>query len=157
MKDTCNATFVITYCSRDKDASPELLPAVDRYLSSRIGAAAEAASRLQFGFRILSGLYGLLERDQKIPDYDHLLTYDQVPGHAKKLAGQLAESNAVRVVFITRSLAEDPGTGPYRQAILQGCATAQVECEILEIKPGDPSICELEEQMWGPGRYRQPP
>ena len=155
MKDTGNTTIVITYCCRDKDPSPGLLPAVDRYLSSRIRAAKEAASRLKWEFRILSGLYGLLEQDKKIPDYDHLLTDDQVPDHAEKLAGQLVASNAGRVIFITRSLVEDPGTGPYRKAMFQACSAVQVECEILEIKPGDPSISELVERMWGPGRHRQ--
>ncbi len=133
MKDTRKTTLVITYCCREKDPSPGLLPAVDRYLSSRIRAAKETASRLQLEFRILSGLYGLLEQDEKIPDYDHQLTHEQVPGHAEKLAGQLASSNVGRVIFITRSLAEDPGTEPYRQAILEACFTVQVECEILEI------------------------
>ena len=133
MMDTGKTTIVITYCSREKDPSPGLLPAMDRYLSSRIRAAQETASRLQLEFRILSGLYGLLEQDEKIPDYDHLLTYEQVPGHAKKLAGQLASSNVGRVIFITRTLEDDPGTEPYRQAILEACSAVQVECEILEI------------------------
>jgi len=152
MKDPEITTFVITYCSRDKDPSPEPLPAVDRYLSPRIRAAGEAASKLQLEFRILSGLYGLLEQDKMIPDYDHLLRSDQIQEHAKKLAGQLTASTAGRVVFITRSLAEDPGTEPYRQAMLQGCSIARVECEILEIRPGDPSISELVAGIWGPGR-----
>lgn len=152
MKDPEITTFVITYCSRDKDPSPEPLPAVDRYLSSRVRAAREAAFKLQLEFRILSGLYGLLEQDKKIPDYDHLLTPDQVPDHAEKLAGQLAASNAGRVVFITRSLAEDPGTEPYRQAMLQACSIARVECGILEIKPGEPSVSDLIAKIWGPGR-----
>ena len=143
MKETDHTALVTTYCSRDKDPSPGLLPAGDRYRSLRIRAAGEAASRLGLGFRILSGLYGLIEQDRKIPDYDHLLTSAQVPDHAEKLAGQLAASHARRVVFITRSLAEDPATGPYRQAMLQACSATRLECGILEIKPGEPSISEL--------------
>lgn len=143
MRDMRSTTIVVTYCSRDKDPSLGLLPAEERYLSGRIRAAAGAASRLGLGFRILSGLYGLLEAGRMIPDYDHLLTVDQVPDQARKLAGQLAETDVGRVVFITRAIAEDPGVGPYRQALLQACASAEVECKSLEIGPGDPSITEL--------------
>lgn len=146
----------MTYCCREKNPSPDLLPAKDRYLSSRIRAAGEAASRLRFGFRILSGLYGLLEAGQMIPDYDHLLTVEQVSEHALKLEGQLAELKVAKVIFITRSLGEDPATEAYRQALGLACSAVKVEMEILEIGPGDPSVTELAERMWGPDRYRQP-
>ena len=143
MNDVRSTVLVVTYCSGDKDAAPGLLPAVDRYLSSRIRAACEAASLLKKGFRILSGLYGLLEPEREIPAYDHLLTTDKVPDHVLVLAQQLRESAAERVIFITRTLAADPGAEPYRQAMRQACAGAQVGFEILEPSQPEPSAAEL--------------
>ena len=90
--------MVVTYCCRKKNPSPDLLPAKERYLSSRIRAAGETASLLRFGFRILSGLYGLLAAGQLIPDYDHLLTVEKVSEHAVKLKGQLAELKVAKVM-----------------------------------------------------------
>jgi len=143
MKNTRPTVHVVTYCSGDKDPSPGFLPAVDRYLSSRIRAACEAATILETGFRILSGLYGLLEPDREIPAYDHLLTDDQVPDHARVLERQLRESVAERVIFLTRTLAVDSGTGPYRDAMRQACAAAGVGFEVLELGAPEPSSAEL--------------
>ena len=143
MKNTRPTVYVVTYCSGDKDPAPGLLPAVDRYFSSRIRAACEAASILETGFRILSGLYGLLEPDREIPDYDHLLTDDQVPGHARMLEQQLRESAAETVIFITRALAIDPGAGPYREAMSRACTGAEVGFEVLEIGSPEPLSPEL--------------
>jgi len=134
---------VVTYCSREKDPSAGLLPAVDRYLRSRIRVCCEASSRLGTGFRILSGLYGLLEPDREIPEYDHLLTVEQVPSHAGKIEQQLRESATERVIFITRTLVVDPDTGPYREAMRQACAGAEVGFEVLEIESTEPSSTEL--------------
>jgi len=141
--DTASKDCVVTYCSREKDPSVGLLPAVDRYLSSRIRVSFEAASMLGTGFRILSGLYGLLEPDREIPEYDHLLTSDQVSRHAEKIEQQLRESAIERVIFITRSFAADPGAQPYRESMSRSCAGMGVGCEILEIGSPDPSVEEL--------------
>lgn len=137
------ADCVVTYCSREKDPSAGLLPAVDRYLSSRIQVSLEASSRLGTGFRILSGLFGLLAEDREIPEYDHILTGDQVPRHAGKIEQQLREFGVERVIFITRTLAADPGTGPYREAMSRACDAADVDYQILEIGSRDPSVEEL--------------
>jgi len=139
MKDAPSTIHVVTYCSREKDPSAGLLPAVDRYLSSRIRISHEAASMLETDFFIQSGLYGLLEPDRQIPDYDHLLTADQIPGYARMIERQLRESIAQKVIFITRTLADDPGAEPYREAMRQACAGAEVGLEVLELGSPDPS------------------
>lgn len=143
MEGAFSTVYVVTYCSRDKDPAAGLLPAVDRYLSSRIRASHEAASILETGFFILSGFYGILDPDQEIPEYDYLLTSDQVPHHAGKVEPQLRESAAERVIFITRTLAVDPGAGPYREVMRQACAGAEVGFEIVEFASPDPSAEEL--------------
>ena len=141
--ETSPTVLVVTYCSREKDPSAGLLPAVDRYVSSRVRISHDAAAMLGVGFRILSGLYGLLEADREIPDYDHLLTSDQVPHHTEKVEQQLRESAAERLIFVTRTMAADPGAGPYREAISQTCSSAGVVFEVVELGSPEPSAAEL--------------
>jgi len=136
-------TLVVTYCSRDKNPADGLLPAIDRYVSPRIRSAASAAARQGLEFRILSGLYGLLTPDHPIPDYDHLLTEDRIPEHAELVGGQLGNPGPGRVVFISRSLAEDPGCGPYRDAMAMACTLVGSEFRVREIGPGEPDVDDL--------------
>jgi hypothetical protein len=135
---------IITYCSRDKDPVEGPLPAIDRYLSPRIRTSGKVAGSLGVNFHILSGLYGLLEPEREIPNYDHLLTALQVQDHASLLKKQLSDWGMGKVVFVTRTLVVDPGTGPYREAIRQACRDGDVGLDILEIGPEDPEDGNLE-------------
>ena len=143
MKSSCPEHYVVTYCSRDKDPSSNLMPAGDRYLSSRIGMANEVSSLLEVGVLILSGKYGLIGPDLKIPDYDHLLTQEQVPGHAQVLGQSLRQLEATKIMFITRDLTIDPGTGPYREAMRLACLDAGVDFRVKEMGLPEPSPAEL--------------
>ena len=142
MSVTRAGTFLVTYCSREKNPSPGLLPAAELYLSPRIRAVGEASLELSVEFLILSGLYGLLTPGQEIPDYDHLLTAHEIPGHARTVVRQLKERDAARVIFITRTMADDPGTGPYREVMRLACEEAGVGFAILKLPsppPGRPA------------------
>ncbi len=138
---------LITYCSKDKDSSEGLLPASERYLSSRIQATHTAASSLGVSCHILSGLYGLMEPDHEIPYYDHLLTADLVPAHVELLEKQLREANLEQVIFISRTVEVDPGTAAYRQAITTACRQAGIGLKIFEIEAGPPDPAELTGSM----------
>ena len=85
----------------------------------------------------------MLTPDHPIPDYDHLLTEDQVPEHAEVVVSQLGDPGPDRVVFISRSLAEDPGCGPYRDAMAMACKLVGSEFQVREIGPGEPDPDEL--------------
>jgi hypothetical protein len=85
-------------------------------------------------FRILSGLYGLLEPGHPIPDYDHLLVPDEVEKHAALLQEQMRDDPFTQVAFVTRTLAVDPGGGPYREALIRACGGAQTDFNIVEFE-----------------------
>ena len=138
---------IITYCCKEKDPADGLLPAVERYLSPRIRVAEMVAKDLGVGFYILSGLYGLLDPGREIPDYDHLLTSLQVPEHAGVIEVQLREAGTGRVIFVTRTLDVDPGSGPYREAMATACRLARVDMEVLEIGPGQTDLAGLKERI----------
>ena len=125
---------IITSCCRDKDPAEGRIMALERYLSPRIKAASEVAVTLEVPFRILSGLYGLLEPGHPIPDYDHLLVADEVEEHAVLLQEQMQDDPFTRVAFVTRTLAVDPGGGPYREALRRACTRAQLDFHLVEFE-----------------------
>lgn len=126
--------LVITYCCGPKRQDSRLLPAVTRYLSERIaGLAAEAGP----SFRILSGEFALLEADERIPWYDHLLAADEVREMAVTVADQLVEVEAATVTYHTADPAAFPAVQPYLQVMEKACeyAGAKLEVVVLEGNP----------------------
>jgi hypothetical protein len=136
-------TLLVTYCCREKDAAAGDIPARDRYLSPRIRVAEMAAGLLGWDFAILSGRHGLLAPGAPLAFYDHLLTADQVPAHAARIAGPLADSGVSVVVFLTRSPDVDPGTGPYRACVEEACRLAGLPLAIHTIGGETPAGPEL--------------
>ena len=64
--------YYCTICSKEKRKDRELLPAIERYLSSRIKNVYEKASIDNTKFLIFSGEYGFIHPYSLIPYYDHL-------------------------------------------------------------------------------------
>jgi len=111
-----------TYCSRHKRTDPGLLPASQRYQSTRIDAVYASARLVGAPFFILSGEFGLLAAEQPIPWYDHLLTSAEAPALAVKLATQLREAALAGLVYFTEPLGETPIVQPYHDALMAACA-----------------------------------
>lgn len=70
--------YYCTICSKGKRKDKELLPAIERYLSSRIKNVYQEASSQNVKFLIFSGEYGFLYPHNLIPFYDHLLSKEEV-------------------------------------------------------------------------------
>ncbi len=125
MKRAC----YVTYCSKEKDDAPGLLPAARRYRTARIPAAATRAAEDGAEFRIFSGEFGLLSPEDPIPWYDHLLRPDEVPAMAARLAVSFAEFG--RVIFLYW---ENDYIEPYLAAVERGARAAGAEFESRVIK-----------------------
>lgn len=132
-----------TYCSAAKSRDAELLPARERYLSDRICQVHAAADAVGADFRILSGRYGLLAASDAIPYYDHLLTREEVAGHAAKVERQLRPLEPGRVIFFLRPLAEDPDVEPYLATIQAACEMARISLALVEIPKHEQSASDL--------------
>lgn len=130
-------TWLCTYCSGDKSHSRGLLPAIERYRSARIAAADAAAAALGVRFCILSAEYGLISPVAPIPYYDHLLTRDEIPALAQRVARQLGELGITRLVFVTRPLSVDSGAAPYGEVLAMAAASCSVPVCTIEL-PGAP-------------------
>ncbi len=129
-------SLYITYCSRDKSIDSGEIPALERYLSERIGAVHTVALEGGADFRILSGKFGLVGPDEMIPWYDHLLTGEEVEGHVALIVPQLREIAPAHVLFFSRSVAADGGVIAYRVAITRACREAEIDFAILDVGKG---------------------
>lgn len=124
-----------TYCSAAKDPRTDLLPALERYRSTRIRQVFSAALAVGADFLIFSGKFGLLRPGDPIPFYDHLLAPAEVADHARKLEEQLRSGGFGQLVFFTQPIARDPSLGPYLDCLRAACRGAGVELVLVELPP----------------------
>ena len=107
-----------------------MLPSIERYKSKRIRWVYEQMKReredpdlkrKQIEFTILSGQFGLLEANEMIPDYDHLLTSDEVDDHIQLLVQQIKTKKwlgaQIEMHFYHNSPTVDPNLVPYVKCI----------------------------------------
>ena len=120
-----------TYCSAEKNNSKLLLPTIERYKSIRINTVFNLAKTEGLQFIILSGKYGILEAEQEIGYYDHLLMESEVKKHANLIAKQLKSKNITKIVFYMNSIARDKNLKSYLDCITIASAKSGA---ILEIK-----------------------
>jgi hypothetical protein len=128
---------ICTYCAGPKNTDGRLLPAVHRYVSSRIDQLHELARERGEGFYILSGEYGLLKPDQLIPCYDHLLLADEVEALVPEVVASLAGEGISELVYYTADANAVVAVAPYLEVIRLACFQAGIELAV-EIIPGNP-------------------
>ena len=92
-----------TYCSASKDPSTGLVPAYRRYISDRIIRVQQLAETEKVHFCILSGKFGLVDWNEPLPWYDHLLTLDEAPQLVEVVARQLVEKGIDQLHFFANS------------------------------------------------------
>jgi hypothetical protein len=120
-----------TYCSAEKKETETPIPAVERYKSKRIQTVFSLAKEQGIKFLILSGYYGLLEAEDKIDFYDHLLLENEVEKKALFVSAQLKEKKISKIIFYTNSVTQDQNLKPYIRCIKIACTLAAV---VLELK-----------------------
>jgi len=130
-------TVFCTYCSAEKDRSQEELPAIQRYRSNRIQSVYGAAKSLGYKFLILSGRYGLLEPDDQIPYYDHLLQSSEVSEHTKTVADHLEALGVKEIIFFTKSFSDDENMKPYIDCIKGASRKVGIELKFVKLTTND--------------------
>lgn len=78
---------------------------------------------------ILSGRYGLLTLQTRIPYYDHALTRDEVAQLAQKVIAQFKRSRVTALTFYARPRAT-PGWAPYFQVLEMACRRLDLKLHI---------------------------
>jgi hypothetical protein len=128
-----NVWTFITYCSKNKDRSPTLLPALKRYRSIRIKRVKEAADLRDAAFYILSGEFGLLKAFDPIPYYDHLLQGHEVAQLSKRVARQLGQQQIGSVRFFV-SPTRGSQVAAYGETIRRACKKTGIEFKVVMLE-----------------------
>src|SRR5689334_22043512 len=118
-----------TACSRKKLGKEEPVAAVDRYVSENVWGVYEFSRREGITFRILSGKFGLLKADDKIPNYDYLLREEDVWDLKERLKRQLGLEGITKLTFFAEDREEHPNWGPYYNAITAACKDLRIPVE----------------------------
>jgi hypothetical protein len=129
-------TVFCTTCSAEKDRSPGEIPAAQRYRSQRIKSVHAAAERLGLRFVILSGEFGILQPEDPIPYYDHLLLPGEVAVHATLVASQLEALDVSDLIFFCRPFSVDENARAYYDCLKQAAQIAGTALKLVHYKGG---------------------
>ncbi|MCL4709347.1 hypothetical protein KJ068_29675 [bacterium] len=102
---------------------------MERYFSRRIRWVWRESQRAGKPMLILSGRYGLLTPQMKIPYYDHALSPAEVTKLAQKIIAQLTRRGVAALTFYARPRAT-PGWAPYFQVLEKACRRLDLKLHI---------------------------
>jgi len=108
-----NGTYFITHCCRRKSRKKGLLPARRRYLAGYVNDVLELSKSQGAGFLILSGKFGFLKENGKIPYYDKLLTYPDFDSLNRAVDRQYKKYKFKKAVFFHIDTKTDGKVGTY--------------------------------------------
>lgn len=123
-----------TICCKEKRTNKELIESNKRYISERIKTIYNKNKKDNIEFRILSGKFGLLKPEEKIPWYDHKLTMKEIPSLNKIVKQQLSSQKIDKVIFFARNPGKNPDWKPYLALIQNSCSNQKISLEIKYIE-----------------------
>lgn len=119
-----------TYCSSSKVNTKQPVAAKELYKSQRIDYIFQLAKKNDHQLFILSGKYGLLESQRKIPYYDHLLTPKEVTSHSDIVAKQLLENGITEILFYARDKNLDKNIQTYIDCISLAAKKVNISLQV---------------------------
>ena len=125
--------YFCTICSKDKSNKPGLLEANERYISPRINYVIKIAARESAPMLILSGKYGLISPDKKIPFYDLLLKKSRVEELVTKVIKQCRKLKIGELIFYAKSRRKQ-GWGPYYAVLEQASRRLKIDLKVIMLK-----------------------
>lgn len=120
-----------TTCCKEKKKDIGLLPANERYLSERIDFVFNKSEEQQTPFFILSGKYGLIPSDHKIPFYDKKLEKKEVSNMLDLVVGQLRKYDIDEIHFYAIPSELNVEWEPYHQLMELACKKAEVDLFVI--------------------------
>ncbi len=86
-------------------------------------------------FLILSGEYGVLDSDEPIPWYDHLLKPEEVEELVTRVVKQLSGLPLDGIIYHTAPLQAGSPVRPYFEVISAACARTGLDLDIRILPP----------------------
>jgi len=127
--------LICTICCREKDQAEGLLPALQRYRSSRIKTVSKLSRKAGWPFAILSGKYGLISADEPIPYYDRLMGEDDLGKIIEKNTVFLKKNGIKMIFFLIPAPAIDPHVVPYLKSMEAAAESTGSELKIIFVPP----------------------
>jgi hypothetical protein len=119
-----------TYCSAEKVNTQHPVAAIELYKSQRIDHILWLAKQDDHQFVILSGKYGIVDTEEKIPYYDHLLTSHEVINHSSLVANQIKKKGITEVQFYVGDINRDKNILTYIECISFAALKANITLEV---------------------------
>jgi len=126
--------ILCTYCSASKDPDKGLIPAFRRYISPRIIFVQDLAEKEDAHFCILSGEFGLVDWDQPLPWYDHILLREEIDRLAEIVTNQIQNKKISEIDYYTRSPKIDMNVTPYLNVIEKASQMTATELSIFTLE-----------------------
>ncbi len=124
---------LLTICCAEKDKTKGKIPAIDRYLSSRIQSVYEKALSKKVPMLIFSGKFGFISPNEKIPWYDKLLKMEEVESLLPFFVRTLKRHNIYEMIAYMKPRNKE-GWEAYYKAIESCCETLGIKLSISIIK-----------------------
>lgn len=119
-----------TICCKKKRPIEKPIQAIERYLSNRIKTVYEKSRKDGVEFRILSGKYGLLKPNDKIPYYDKKLEFKHVVYLSEIVKKQLEKQKISQITFYKKDKTKHPEWEPYNQLVKQVCDELNIDLNL---------------------------
>ena len=129
----CSMEYACTTCCKQKRRDKQLLPAIERYVSRRIRLVLTESRRHHKPLLILSGRFGLLEPDERIPWYDQALLPEAVDALVPKVADQLVTRRASALLFYARP-SKTRGWQPYYDVLEKACRRVNIRLTVRTLR-----------------------
>ena len=120
-----------TICCRKKNPNSNPIQAVKRYISKRIRSVYEFSQYHDVGFRILSGKYGLLKPDDRIPWYDKKLEFSDISQVKENVKQQLIEQGISEITFFSMDPEIYFDWQPYFELIRSACFEVGIPFNVI--------------------------
>lgn len=144
----------VTYCSSKKKPTKESIPAIERYNSDRIRWVYNLSLKDDADFAILSGVFGLVFHDEKIPYYDlpmiedEPITKDDIERIARLNKCFLNENKARDKIvhYFTENPKGEPGLKNFYKSLKQATDDLKRKLELRLIQKRSYEEIELSDQ-----------
>ena len=123
--------YACTNCGREKSTLTGSIPAKERYVSERVKKVIELSNQKRLPLLFISGKYGLISADTKIPYYNHRLEESSVSTLIILAIKQAKDLKISKLIFYARP--KDDKLKPYYDVIEKVCSNLGIKVDFVTL------------------------